>query len=578
MVGAGSIDCCRDRNLLFKSQNRNWSTNSTINSASSSSHPLNLPPPLHIARHQFPYSPSPSSPKQYLMASWETFPPELQILVWQALIDAHGRQDGPATGLTSYACVSKSWQYYFEQKTFRSFTLDKSHFLQFIAITTSKRRRTLVKHVLLQFLVHPSFEGPETGIYSYSDHLDVECFHTVAMLLRILSSWDVWSEGDGLTLELGACTSIEATQLGIYHRRAKLFSKFLEGSPASECNYPPYVFDDKGLGIDCAGFQNPPAEREALALWNKAKRKRLGVKSLNIGSSAFISGSPRIVTKLLIRLEYFPNFDPRTIAKILQQLPRVQHFHLERWQFGRMESDRQWNVQSYEVLKDLGTHMKTLTIFEESDTDFHRQSRFPPPTRYCPKLLRLLFISCQHLEHLAFSYFVDAPDAFLVLATRLYMSGGLMLWSPRLPEPPELSLKSLALTASKLTSASASDVAPILRSAAEAATRMPCLQTLELWNHDKGEMAIFRYHRTEETSEIVWQSTQDMELGSSSMSAWKRVVAWHSKSRHELKATVTRFPEKAKASYDVLQHLQLKELVIHDMSAHQLEKEFMRVE
>lgn len=125
---------------------------------------------------------------------------------------------------------------------------------------------------------------------------------------------------------------------------------------------------------------------------------------------------------------------------------------------------------------------------------------------------------------------------------------------------------------------SSAEVTKLLISAASAARTMPQLQTLEIWGHADGEMAIFRYCRTESTSKIEWQGTLQAFLGADVLEAWNEVVSIHSQGRHRLQATTIRFSEKAKTSASILQHLHLRELIIHGVSADQLEKEFMPVE
>lgn len=141
------------------------------------------------------------------MAVWNSLTSEIQGLVLGQLADACRTKKGPTRGLAPYATVSKSWQSFFEAKTFHHFTLSEKDISTFDSIMIPKKR-WLVKHVELRFVARlgggsPSTQAEVTLRIAHKDRL-FTC--AVQSLLQVLSIWEVNVGGchAGLTLEFSA--------------------------------------------------------------------------------------------------------------------------------------------------------------------------------------------------------------------------------------------------------------------------------------------------------------------------------------------------------------------------------------
>jgi hypothetical protein len=88
-------------------------------------------------------------------------------------------------------------------------------------------------------------------------------------------------------------------------------------------------------------------------------------------------------------------------------------------------------------------------------------------------------------------------------------------------------LASLALTSQLLTpQQSLTDITDMLERAGLAATRMPKLKTMEIWNGREKLAALFKYELLQEqrSSIITWKGTWDLILQPSVVESWKAVT------------------------------------------------------
>ncbi|KAI0449428.1 hypothetical protein F5B21DRAFT_494308 [Xylaria acuta] len=79
-----------------------------------------------------------------------------------------------------------------------------------------------------------------------------------------------------------------------------------------------------------------------------------------------------------------------------------------------------------------------------------------------------------------------------------------------------------------------STFAALISMAAKAAERMPRLQVMELWNHDKGQICIFTYLVKGDTPTLTIQSTWHLRLWKRECAAWTNVARMHGHVRRPL--------------------------------------------
>ncbi|KIN05119.1 hypothetical protein OIDMADRAFT_177432 [Oidiodendron maius Zn] len=139
------------------------------------------------------------------MASWNTLPVKLQLMVMKMLLDDPGSINiyGPFARLSTYAAINKEWQAV-ERRTFRRLKLCRTSLTAFDRVV--RRQRGLVEHIWLCIRLKPygcpSCDQHETKLWS-------ECHEDIVStalwsLFRILSQWETHGNRRkaGITLEI----------------------------------------------------------------------------------------------------------------------------------------------------------------------------------------------------------------------------------------------------------------------------------------------------------------------------------------------------------------------------------------
>lgn len=206
--------------------------------------------------------------------------------------------------------------------------------------------------------------------------------------------------------------------------------------------------------------------------------------------------------------------------------------------------DYDWN--------DLDTDDSDSDDWDTDDDDDHDTRK--PSQALCRKAA----LASLQLEHFAASFNVDAAFFFEI--------------EPSWEWP---NLKSLALTSISFTpSECPTKLKALLKSAAAAATRMPQLETLELWNGQEGLAALFKYEysRDARMGTITWKSTWKWTMDTATVRAWEAVVfhcgGWKLGLVYE-----SLDEEQIKSHGDALHHLMLSSQVIRPVSLHQIRTE-----
>lgn len=130
------------------------------------------------------------------------------------------------------------------------------------------------------------------------------------------------------------------------------------------------------------------------------------------------------------------------------------------------------------------------------------------------------------------------------------------------------SLISLALTSGTLTNdADPEDINEMLHNAANAALRMPKLDTMEIWNGRRGMAMVFRYEkgRDRQPAIITLRGTWALDLAPDVKSAWDGVT-------HETVSVRSSLidPSLVQNHGDAIQELELSTEVIRPVSLQQI--------
>lgn len=85
------------------------------------------------------------------MASWLDLPAELRDMILEVVAQAYSHKSEPGARV-GYATVSREWQLFFEEETFRKLVVDQTQLVKLESLFGSKenqRRREYVKHLQL---------------------------------------------------------------------------------------------------------------------------------------------------------------------------------------------------------------------------------------------------------------------------------------------------------------------------------------------------------------------------------------------------------------------------------------------
>lgn len=207
--------------------------------------------------------------------------------------------------------------------------------------------------------------------------------------------------------------------------------------------------------------------------------------------------------------------------------------------------------------------LKRLTLFEDFNEDFN--GAFQGDTILHGELVRTanpsvgaaLAKTSLFLERLSASFLIDAEGFF-----QAYQPG--WIWKD---------LVSLALTSRLLNSTEdPAEINNMLHAAGVAARNMPKLRIMEIWSGGRWHASVFRYHATDDFTTVTWHSVWNLRLESRVIETWKAAALEYS--RHELCVEVYRMPSGNIQSYgDAIDHLKLKQQVLHPVSLHQIRME-----
>ncbi|RGP79228.1 oxoglutarate iron-dependent oxygenase [Fusarium longipes] len=222
----------------------------------------------------------------------------------------------------------------------------------------------------------------------------------------------------------------------------------------------------------------------------------------------------------------------------------------------------------FESIRHGHYHLKKLVSFENFNQQypvFMQQFLFGEDLRGCdsiriptPAVGRTIAQTSLPLEHLAASFIIEASHFFAIDPSWGWLNLTSLVLTSRLLTPEENSTKIDAL----------------LQAAAVAALRMPRLETMEIWNGQKGLAALFQYRviRGLKQTRILWRGTWKYHISPSVLQAWEAVGHLHDSWR--LDVVQEQVEESAIQSHgDALHHLMLSGQAIRSVSLQQIRRE-----
>lgn len=204
--------------------------------------------------------------------------------------------------------------------------------------------------------------------------------------------------------------------------------------------------------------------------------------------------------------------------------------------------------------------LKRITLFENFDERYSRRFPFSDPIRLPDlRVSEAIAKASLKLEHLSASFIEDASHFFDAACET----------SCKWPN-----LTSLVLTSPSLTpDGDLVTVYALLQAAATAASNMPKIRTMEIWNGRRGLAGLFRYQLTERDrpAVVTWRGTWGLTLPSQSRQVWEAVALKHGASgccyvEELLKVQV-------KCHGDAIFYLQLANPVLRPISLQQIRAE-----
>ncbi|KAF5560055.1 Oxoglutarate iron-dependent oxygenase [Fusarium napiforme] len=448
--------------------------------------------------------------------SWDQLPAEIRCYILDFLCHEPRRKH-------VYATVCREWRIFMEQRTFRNLTVCQ-HGLVGLA-QLSAQPRAAIKHLWLNMEIN----GPPCPSCPPTSNLRFPILNAAAVpnaedhihqLFRILSSWGCSERG--LTLEFNVYCPLE---------QAHWLKNWFIGCPGESRRIPTLTADERHCWRILLG--------RSLA-WAIV----YCFHPISLGYSLKLPPADA-VTKFVIRRYCRNRFRPSDIARLVNACPRLLHLHLETWAHSNASDITSQNpatnplqcqlvrcIELNELFILKGTAddlianihpstLRTLTVYQDFCYEYrqifwrlygstrvyvdHRRLERENAKQFAAKSLDLQVLSVSFLA-LAEDFFSDCqPD-----------------WTWK-------NLETIILTTPKFTDDLVSEaVSLLLQDAAQVALRMPCLETMVLWNTKRMHYATsFTYRRTKLSATIAWCSTVDLDFDPDTVRAWEEVARKH---------------------------------------------------
>ncbi|KAF5620063.1 hypothetical protein F52700_11383 [Fusarium sp. NRRL 52700] len=453
--------------------------------------------------------------------SWDSLPSDIRLLIFQNL-----RQDGCT--LACLAAVSRAWQTDLERYNFAHIKLTPARLMNFHSMI----RRN-------QGLCAPRANVLSTEEWIAAMRVSDTKYSSITTafqgLFSILSEWNQDSE---IMLDISIYSPSDAQHWFPY-------LTFIPDSPSDrldgsgrELTAVNQSYHDPPHGW-VAGFRHSAPHRAAVL---KVFHSVMGEEFSEQSEFQWWDQLPLVssVTSILLRQQNRRRWWPIALADMLVRFPRLQEIHYEPW--------REWGID--QRLTDKVSMQRFL-----DGEDLARCDSFRIPD---PAVGHMIALTSLPLEHLAASFIIEASHFFAIDPSWKWPNLTSLVLTSRLLTPEEDSTKIDAL----------------LQAAAVAALRMPRLETMEIWNGQKGLAALFQYriNRNSRLARILWRGTWKYDIMPSVLQAWEDVGQLHAS--WKLDVVQEQMEEEAIQSHgDALYHLMLSGQAIRSVSLQQIRRE-----
>ncbi|KAK4211725.1 hypothetical protein QBC37DRAFT_426296 [Rhypophila decipiens] len=544
------------------------------------------------------------------MAKWDDLALELRTQIWNNLsTDARRRRnlaaDNPELredkkwyfARANYALVCRDWQGFFEKECLRSLILTYER-VDWLNQMVPPHKRHLVKHIWL-WVKLPHYHVHEYLYTSTKEHSqeyrEARVFTgAVCGLFRSLSSWETThGQGHGVTLELTVYSpSDKAHGLTNGCFGDRFFIPFeWTGKEYLDDPDESWVFHARRYPqFDHMYDRTLPALAKLHGLKEEAPNLPRAFRLLNRD----IPYRVPVVTRFLIRRQYYRAISTDTLRQMLENLPGLERITYEMHRTHPTVSGERDQGCTLLLERLLSTSdIKRLSLYEEAGEgwgfNIERSGGL-----YVP-LGRMLGAGTGNLEELSLSHLVDAKDFFYEFFPQKNSIDG----DQPQPRPYWRNLRSLAITSKVLgwvghgwNGGQARDntsLDELLTAVAKALASMPKLEILEIWNAESGQEnwtartaaqgAIFRYERHSRDNgspTLTWCSSWDTSLSSGVIEAWKDAAS-QLDARRDI-VVENRMMKPLKTQGSILPLLKLRSLILDEVSLYQVEWEAETIE
>ncbi|CAH0037895.1 unnamed protein product [Clonostachys solani] len=423
--------------------------------------------------------------------SWYRIPAEISYNILGFLLD----DDASCAGA---AAVSRQWQAVIEPHNFARIKVTPARLADFDSMTY--RNRHLVRYLWL------CLELEEYNLVLYEvtnadNHLIATSFRT---LFENLSSWDPHGN---LTLDISIHSPSDL----------KYETDYLtveSDVPVCEINHDKWagkeiqrrrVTDEGLLPHFCDLMSRIPGYGRLAKkkIWELTTRGGLRMRDW----SSRLPTVP-VVTSVLLRQQTRRRWPSKKLSELFSRLPRIQEIHYEPWRaWWEGEQDGCYNY----LVHSLPSTLKNLVLFENFN-QHHLAVLGDFPFVRAPSLglSQTIAKASLNLECLSASYLVDASFFFDTCKSSVS-------WP---------NLRSIALTSQLLRpNTNKKTINALLQKVATAVSGMPKLETLEIWNGEKGVAALLRYQPTRAT--LTWRATWELDISRSVIQAFENIGPTH---------------------------------------------------
>ncbi|KAI1763905.1 hypothetical protein GGR53DRAFT_520690 [Hypoxylon sp. FL1150] len=439
---------------------------------------------------------------------------EIQLSILERLIHDNGHS------LAQLATVTRQWQYVIERHNFERIKLTLWRMPEFNSMT--RRNRALVKSIWVSLELEkydcPMCDGrlrdPRRCNHTAGSCTIIKAMHD---LFWNLSAWDSSQPEKRLALDISIYSPSDSEH----------YFKYLTFGPDTPSHDQKLAssnqLDDHKHGW-IAGKPHFAPPRKALEyvhrefldktsciFWDEENEMRWWQS---------LPEAP-VVSSILFRLQNRRRFTPTTLKCMFSRLPNLETIHYEPWRCWSLDDEAvtdQANCSLLESLTSYNGNLRKLVLFENFDEQYSLRSLGTSNIRTTNRSLgRAVARASLKLQHLSASFIIEADHFFHAAESE-----------PAWHWPH---LRSLTLT-SRLFSAKGNrqSINQMLLEAASVASKMPKLETFEIWNGQVESAAHFRFQVSDRYKAVLsWKSNWEHAIPAHVAKAWEAVAHAHGK-------------------------------------------------